>query len=160
MGDELLRIYMNDQLALGIGWRELARRAQRSNRGSEVGDALALVAREIAEDVSTFETLMLRLEIPKSPLKGPLAIAAERVARLKLNGELLSYSPLSRFLELDVLTMGIDGKKQLWATLRDLAGLRERLADTDFNALIQRAEQQRERLEPFRQQAAQRCFRE
>src|SRR5690348_14406480 len=31
--DELLGIYLRDQLALGIAWRELARRAARNNKG-------------------------------------------------------------------------------------------------------------------------------
>ena len=151
---------MNDQLALGIGWRELSRRAHRSNRDSELGETLAGVAREIAEDVSTLETLMARLELRRSPLKGPLAIAGERLARLKLNGRLIRYSPLSRLLELDFLTIGINDKEQLWVTLRDLAGLRERLPDVDFDRLITRAEEQRARLEPFRQEAARRAFRD
>ncbi len=65
-------------------------------------------------------------------MKRPLAVAAERVGRLKPNGRLREYSPLSRFDELDFLAMGIDGKKLLWANLRDLAGLAARLSDVDF----------------------------
>jgi hypothetical protein len=51
--------------------------------------------------------------------------------------------------------MGITGKIQLWQTLRDLAGLDERLPDVDFDALVDRAEAQRERLDPFRREAGQ-----
>lgn len=78
-----------------------------------------------------------------------LAVVAERVGRLKLNGRLRTYSPLSRFVELEFLAMGIEGKKLLWGTLRDLAGL-SRLPDIDFDDLIKRAERQRADLEPFR----------
>ena len=158
MGDDLLRIYMNDQLALGVGWRELARRAQRNNAGTELGAVLARVADGIAEDVSTFETMMRRLDFSRSPVKPALATVAERVGRLKLNGRLRGYSPLSRFLELDFLALGIDGKKLLWANLRDLAGLAARLPDVDFDALIERAERQRAEIEPFRQEAAREAF--
>ena len=150
---DFLRIYMNDQLALGVVWREVARRSQRNNRGTELGVALARVAAGIAEDVDTFERMMRRLDIPRSPVKPRLAVAAERVGRLKLNGRVRTYSPLSRFEELDFLAMGIDGKKLLWANLRDLAGLAERLRDVDFDHLIERAELQRAELEPFRAQA-------
>jgi len=160
MGDEFLRIYMNDQLALGYGWRELARRAQRNNEGTPLGDALKDVARGIGEDVATFETMMRRLGLPRSPVKPSLAIVGERIARMKLNGRIRSYSPLSRFLELDVLAMGLDGKKLLWSTLRDLAGLASRLPDTDFEYLIRRAEIQREKVEPLRRQAAHQAFTE
>jgi hypothetical protein len=100
--------------------------------------------------VETFEGLMRRLGVPVSPVKPRLAIAAERVGRLKPNGRVRGYSPLSRFVELDFLAYGIEGKKILWANLRDLAGLAERLPDVDFDALIERARRQRDELEPFR----------
>jgi hypothetical protein len=153
MNTGYLRIYMDDQLALGILWRETARRAASENEGTELGDALERVATAIAEDVDTFERLMDRLAFRRSTVKPLLATAAERVGRFKPNGHLRGYSPLSRFDELDFLTMGIDGKRQLWATLRDLAELGERLPDVDFDGLIERAVQQRELLEPFRVEA-------
>jgi len=156
--NDLLAIFLNDQLALGIGYRELARRNAKSNAGTPLGDASERVARGIAEDVETFEGIMARLGVAKSPVKGPLAIAGERLARLKLNGRLTSYSPLSRFLELDLLTIGLAGKPQLWTTLRDLADLGERLPDVDFDDLIRRAREQHEMLEPFREQAGRHAF--
>lgn len=150
---DFLGVYLRDQLTLGVLWRELSRRAQRNNRGTELGVALARVSTAIAEDVQTFRTIMRRLGIRPNPVKTGLAIGAERLARLKFNGRLTGYSPLSRFEELEFLAMGIDGKQQLWTTLRDLAGLGARLPDIDFDHLIQRAEHQRAELEPFRVRA-------
>jgi hypothetical protein len=83
-------------------------------------------------------------------MKRPLALLAERVARLKPNGQLRGYSPLSRFLELESLALGLDGKKLLWANVRDLTNARDRLVDVNVGALIERATRQREELEPFR----------
>jgi hypothetical protein len=151
---DFLGIYLNDQLALGTLWRELAQRSQRNNSGTALGDVLTRVSSEIAEDVETFQQLMRRLRIPMNPIKIGLAVGAERMGRLKLNGRGRTYSPLSRFEELDILAMGIEGKKLLWATLRDLAGLAERLPDIDFDHLIERAERQRADLEPYRVRAA------
>lgn len=153
-----LGIYLKDQLALGIAWRELAKRAARNNKGSALGAVLDQVATAIAEDVETFRTLMRRLDVSPDPIRNAAVTVAERVGRLKPNGRLLRYSPLSRFSELEFLTMGIDGKKQLWTTLRDLAGLAERLPDVDFDALVARAEQQRADLEPFRADAGREAF--
>lgn len=153
MTSRFLRIYLNDQLAAGVLWREVARRAQRRNPGTELGDALARVATGIAEDVATFEEIMQRLGVRRGFSKPALAVAAERLGRFKLNGRLLSYSPLSRFAELDFLAMGIEGKKILWANLRDFAQLGSRLDDVQFDVLIERAERQRAELEPFRAQA-------
>jgi hypothetical protein len=150
---QLLGIYLNDQLAMGVLWRDMARRAQRNNRGTDLGEALSTVAQGIIEDVETFREIMRRVGVPMNPVKPMLAAAAERLGRLKLNGRIGSYSPLSRFAELEFLTMGIEGKKQMWATLRDLAGLGSRIPEVDFGALIDRAEEQRVTLEPFRQRA-------
>jgi hypothetical protein len=56
-----LAIYLNDQLAAGVLWRELARQALRNSRDGELGTALAKVATGIAEDVETFNAIMRRL---------------------------------------------------------------------------------------------------
>ena len=146
----LLGIYLNDQLALGVAGRELARRAASENPGSELGAFLERLAREVTEDVEVLEAVMQRLGIPLSRMKRPLALVAERVGRLKPNGQLRGYSPLSRFVELETLALGLDGKKLLWANMRDVARVGDRLVDVDFDGLIERATRQREELEPFR----------
>lgn len=156
--NDFLATYLRDQLALGVLWRELARRAQRRNRETALGDALDRVATAIADDVATFQSIMRELGVRTNPVKYGLAVVAERCGRLKLNGRVRSYSPLSRFEELEFLTMGIDGKKQLWMTLRDLASLGSRLPDVDFDGLIERAERQRAELEPFRVRAGRDAF--
>ncbi len=153
-----LEIYMNDQLAAGVLWRELARRAARTNADAPAAADVARVADAIAEDVQTFEQIMDRLGLAKSHVKPALATAAERVGRLKPNGHLRTPSPLSRFIELDALVMGIDGKVTLWENLRDHAGLGARLPDVDFDRLIDRARQQRELLKPHHDAAGAAAF--
>ena len=152
--DRLLRIYMNDQLALGVLWREIARRTHKAAGDNPEGAALGDVAAAIAEDVVTFRQIMRRLGFRTRTPKNAMAVVAERLGRLKLNGHLVSRSPLSRFEELDFLVMGIDGKVVLWQNLRDGAGLGQRLPDVDFDGLIARARSQRAQLEPFHAQAA------
>lgn len=158
LDEHVLRIYMNDQLAAGVLWRELAWRAQRNNDGSELGDALARVAAITTEDVETFRAMMDRLHLRRNPAKIGIAVMAERVGRLKLNGHLRTYSPLSRFVELDTLLMGVVGKRILWKNLGDFAGLRSRLPDVDFDELLERAQAQIDLLEPFHAAAAREAF--
>jgi len=155
----MLGIYMTDHLALGLFARELARRAQRSSDGTALGAVLTRVAEDgIAQDIALYKRMMRRLGLsPRSP-KSTLAIAAERLGRAKLNGRLRRRSPLSSFEELDFLVMAIEGKVVLWENLRDLAGLRERLPDIDFDHLVERAREQRALLEPFRTQAGRAAF--
>ncbi|UJW30448.1 hypothetical protein L3Q67_35415 [Saccharothrix sp. AJ9571] len=158
--DQLLGIYLNDQLALGMTWRELARRAARNNRGTAFEAPLAEVAAAIAADVEAFRGIMSSLGVRPNPVKAGLALLGERLARFKPNGRLVSYSPLSRFMELEVLAMGIEGKKILWSTLRDGAALQSRLPGVDFDHLIERAAGQRSILEPLRREAARDALRE
>jgi hypothetical protein len=138
----LLAIYLNDHLAGATMGIELTRRSLRANRGTELGRFLEALLQEIQEDRRTLESMMEALGVPKSAVKPRLAVAAERVGRLKLNGQLTGYSPLSRVLELEGLTIGVAGKLSLWRNLRDGAGLAERLPDVDLDALIARAERQ------------------
>jgi hypothetical protein len=150
----LLAIYLNDHLAGATAGLELARRALKENRENEYGRFLATLAEEIAQDRRTLIELMERLLIPRSKLKVPAAWALEKVGRLKLNGRIRGYSPLSRLIELEGLAAGIEAKRAMWLTLLQLRAHDERLNDVDLESLVARAEDQRQRLEPHRLAAA------
>ncbi|HEX8537413.1 MAG TPA: hypothetical protein VF664_08100, partial [Cystobacter sp.] len=83
-----------------------------------------------------------------------------KLERLKPNGRLMGYSPLSRLEELELLCLGTEGRLSMWRTLRGLAGKDERLGRFDFTVHIHRAEQQRRALERLRQWAADEAFSE
>jgi hypothetical protein len=141
MGD-LLSIYLNDHLAGATGGVELARRVRAANRDDEVfGPPLAEICAEIEADRETLVGLMDRLEIRRDPLKPAAAWAVEKLGRLKLNGQLTGYSPLSRQVELEGLLIGIAGKEQMWRALGHTLG--PRAGELDFAQLAERAERQR-----------------
>jgi hypothetical protein len=152
----LLAIYLNDHLAGAISGLELARRARGSNQGTELGDFLDALGREIEADRESLERIMDELGIGRDRVKIAAAWGAEKFGRLKLNGSLLSYSPLSRVVELDALHLGLTGKLILWRGLEDAIG--PQLGGEDLGALQQRAERQRAELEPFRLAAARQAF--
>ena len=155
---KLLAIYLNDHLAgatLGI---QLARRALRNNRGTELGRFLEAFVAETSEDRAALETVMSRLGVRRSVAKIPAVVVAERLGRLKLNGRVTSYSPLSRVLELEGLTIGVAGKRSLWRNLREVAEVRERAADVQLDRLVERADEQLARLEEHRAAAARVAF--
>ncbi len=140
-----LAIYLNDHLAGSTAGVELARRARGSNEGSELGAFLTTLTAEIEEDRATLEEIMDAVGAGRDRLKVAAGWATEKAGRLKLNGRLLGYSPLSRVVELEGLSLGLEGKKALWRMLRSLDDTR--LAAFDFDALIARAERQREGVE-------------
>ena len=155
--DRLLAIYLNDHLAGATLGVELARRLRSSNRGdAEMGAPLSRICSEIEADYETLNRLMDRLGVGRSAVKPALARLGERLGRLKPNGQVRGYSPLSRVLELEVLSAGIGGKLQLWNALdrrfeRGLEGF-------DFHALAERADDQGRRVEDLHLAAGRRAF--
>jgi hypothetical protein len=149
-----LSIYLNDHLAGATLGLELARRAARENEGSPLGTFLQNVLfPEIEQDRETLQQLMAKLGTGRSRPKVAAAWTAEKVGRLKPNGELWRYSPLSRLLELEGLAAGIEAKRALWATMIE-AGDDGTIDGFDFQALVERAARQRSRLEEHRLSAA------
>jgi hypothetical protein len=153
-GDDRLSIYLNDHLAGSTVGVELARRIEGSNRSTSYGPVLERLAREIEEDRRTLEDIMERLSVRPDRLKIAFAWGAEKAGRLKLNGELIRYSPLSRLEELEGLSLGVEGKLAMWQTLSDTHADDPRLSEIDFEELIKRARSQRRRLEQERRRAA------
>lgn len=141
-----LPIYLNDHLAGATVGVELARRVQASNRGDDaLAEPLARICREIEEDRAALEQTIDRLGLSRSRIKPAGAWVAEKLGRLKLNGRLRGYSPLSRLVELEGLTIGITGKMALWKTLGELEAT-EGLG-IDFAQLATRAAEQRATVE-------------
>jgi hypothetical protein len=149
---DLLATYLNDHLAGATAGAELARRAQGQNEGTPLGRFLDGLAGEIEEDRATLKAVMERLEIGTDRMKVAFGWVGEKVGRLKPNNRLFGYSPLSRLIELEGLALGVEGKRGLWEVLRSLDD--ERLADFDFNALLERARAQRDGLHERRLAAA------
>ena len=151
---KLLRIYLNDHLAASVGGVELARRSQSSNDDNEYGDFLKRLVADIEDDRESLEQIMDKLGIPRDPVKQKAAWFLEKAGRLKLNGQLTGYSPLSRLLELEGLAVATDAKKALWLSLQEVLSADERVPAGLLGSLVQRAEDQRRELEAFRIKAA------
>jgi hypothetical protein len=154
LGEDRLSIYLNDHLAGATAAASLARRAAGNNRSTGYGDVLEALAEEIEDDRRTLVAVMERLSVGQDRVKVVLGWGAEKVGRLKLNGELLGYSPLSRLEELEALSLGVEGKLALWKALDRTLGSDPRLQDVDFDELVERARSQRRRLERQRARAA------
>jgi hypothetical protein len=146
-----LPIYLNDHLAaltLGV---LLAHRARAANDG-DLGQFLESLHGQLEEDRQWLLALMRRLGIAPSAAKVAGAYAAERLGRLKPNGHVISYSPLSRLVELDALAGSLAAKAAFWVSLQQVPD--ERIDAQELERLAERAREQRERLEPHRVAAA------
>jgi hypothetical protein len=150
--DARLRVYLNDHRSGAAVGLAVARRCLGRNRGSMLGSELERIVADLQADAASLDEVMRGLAVTPDRVKRALAWAGERVGRLKLNGQLSGYSPLSRQLELEMLLAGIDAKRSLW---RALASARVAAPDTvDYGTLIDRATDQRCRLVPHHERAA------
>jgi hypothetical protein len=153
MNTRYLAVYLNDHMAGSVAAHELVKRAASSNEGTELGDFLAELEREIAEDRASLARIMERFDVKQDHLKMTAAFIGEKLGRLKPNAQLTGHSPLSRVVELEVLTLGVTGKRLLWRALLAVAPSDERLDPDQLTALAERAEAQLSELEPHRLQA-------
>jgi hypothetical protein len=112
-----LGIYLNDHLAGSTGGLELVKRAIGEHEGTALATFLAELRDEIAEDRHVLEELMDQLGVGADKAKVAVAWASEKAARLKLNGEVRGRSPLTPLVELEALSIGIEGKRLLWLAI-------------------------------------------
>ena len=158
MSNKYLSIYLNDHLAGAAAGTELAKRTASSNRGTEFSEPLERIATAIDEDKASLEEIMSALGIQKNPFKESAGWIAEKAGRLKLNGQLRGYSPLSRVIELEALVSGVTAKLAAWEVLDGLTENEPQLNGELVAGLIKRAMAQRDELDALRLSAADIAF--
>lgn len=154
MSGGALGTYLNDHLAGSIGAVELVERVIRENEGDPFARRLEAILGEIRQDQAVLQELIERSGSGENPLKKAGAWLAEKAGRVKLGG---TDQPreLSRMEVLEMLAMGIHGKRALWRALRTVAGKHAVLRDLDLDLLERRALEQHDRVEEMRLAAAQ-----
>ena len=139
-------IYLNDHRAGAAGGAALVRRVWHNNRNTPWGPLLRQVADTIDQDVVILDEVREVAAVSGGDLKQVAALLTERAARFKLNGHLLTYSPLSRVLELEGLLSAVQAKQRLWVALRLASPSHPEWVGFDFAALEARGLEQMEKL--------------
>ncbi|MGI8792216.1 MAG: hypothetical protein ACR2H3_03415 [Acidimicrobiales bacterium] len=151
--DDRLRVYLNDHLAGATAGVALAKRIRDRNTGP-VGQAFAELVPDLESDEGTLRDIIGSMDFSGSGAKRVLADVVETIGRLKLNGQIFGYSLLSRMEELEMMSLGIEGKAKLWTALRTVSDRRPQLHRFDFDRLESRARLQHDRVEQLRIEAA------
>jgi hypothetical protein len=147
-----LAIHLNDHLGAATAGLELAKRVRGEHDGTELGAFMDRLIPELAEDRDALLELLDRVDAGPSRLKVAGGWAAEKLGRLKLNGKILGQSPLSTLLELEGLSLTIEGRRLLLLAL--LEAQPERFGAERLRGLVERAERQRGDVEDHRRRAA------
>lgn len=156
---ELLTIYLQDHLALGLAGIRVAQRCRRENREGELARFLDRLVPELEQDRSVLTEVAAAVGARPDRLKEAAAFVGELVGRLKLNGRLLGYSDLSRVWELEALVAGTTSRLSAWTVLSQLQPREPRLQGFAFGPLADRARAQREELTRLHAKAAEVAFR-
>jgi hypothetical protein len=141
-GGKFLGIYLQDHFAGATSGSAMASRIAKSHEHNPQAQELRKLADDIEEDRSLLREIMASLDIEPSASMDAAAEVGERLGRLKLNGKLLSRSPLSNVVEFELMRLGVAGKLSCWLALRSLADTEPRLSAEALDGLITRAQSQ------------------
>jgi hypothetical protein len=157
--DRYLVVYLQDHLMAATGGIELTRRARRAQEGrdAEVHAFLTGFEAELHEERERLVEALERLGAGPDRVKVLAATVGERVGRLKPNGHLLRRSPYSDLVELELLTIAVQGKRAGWIALQERA--HPHLGSIDLQRLVEQAEAQFRGLEELRRPRAGRILR-
>ena len=149
-----LDVYLNDHLAGSAAAVELVERIRADNEGTPLAAHMDGLLLEIEKDRDTLGDVMTALGVVRSTPKQVAGKVLETLSRLRLNQRITGSAEVTLLLELETLSLGIEGKLALWRSLAEVAGARPQLGDFDLPTLATRAVSQRAGVEPFRLEAA------
>ena len=154
----LLDIYLRDHEAASAGGLELFRRCSKSNEGTPYAAELQRLASEVRRDRDSLRDICRQFDVKLSKVGQALAVAGVTVGRVKMNGRIISYSPLSRVIELEAMASGVLSKLRLWESLLHVAEVDQRLDKAALNRHVADANEQLETLRSLHERAIDDAF--
>jgi hypothetical protein len=155
---DLLGIYCNDHLAAATGGIELVSRMLGVHRGTAYEPRLEELLDELREERAGLRSSMAALGLPVRQYKQVASWVGEKLSRAKLNGHVLSRSPLSDLVEFEFIATAVLAKRAGFETLRELAEVDRRLDAGLLERLITQADKQHGWLADARREVAARVF--
>jgi hypothetical protein len=141
--------YLNDHLAGSAAALDLLAKMRSQNEGTEFGRLLAALEHEVSEDRDALLQVMEKLGVTTDTVKQAGGWVLEKLTRFKF--DLTTSEEFGRLMETEALSLGIAGKLAGWRALKEAS---HGDLGVDLDRLIERAQDQRRRLEPFRIGAA------
>ena len=149
-----LATYLHDHLSGALFAIDLLKFLQDQHDGEPLGQFATEILVQVQSDRDVLQGLTERLDAERSILKETGAWLSEKVSRWKLHRR--AAGEFGTFEALELLAVGILGKRSLWRALATLAPLDDRLQNVDFEQLIARAQSQYDRVEQHRLESARR----
>jgi hypothetical protein len=141
---------MNDHVAGSRTALELLDYLIGADRDAEARAFFTTLRADIDADRQTLDDIIVRLGGTRSPIREAGGWFADRMTRLKLMLDDPRGGGLRHLEALELLALGILGKRSLWRSLETVKAQIPALRDVDFGALQARAEDQYARAEARR----------
>jgi hypothetical protein len=154
-----LAVYLQDHYAGAVAAIEMLDHLIKIHAGKPLERFFSKLHADIRSDRKQLRNTMTVLGFQKSTVRDTGAWMAEKLARTKLgfsNGKTVGLCLVE---SLEILQLGISGKRALWRVLSAVSKNSRVLRQTDFIALERRAMKQIERVEAKRLEAARATFR-
>lgn len=158
MSNSHIAIYLNDHLAGSVAAIEILQHLESAHAATPEEHFYTDIREHVEQDQQDLETIMDRLGVAVSRTRKAGAWVASKFTEFKLGVDDPSGGALRDLEALEVLAMGIDGKRALWRALAASQHHFPELDTIDFERLIERAEEQGTRAEHARLQAATQVF--
>jgi hypothetical protein len=153
---EPLQTYLHDHYSGSTFAAELLETLQKQYPGDELGRLAGDILVEVKDDREVLHKVIQQIGSAGPDLKDVGAWVAEKVSRLKLKHD--HPRGLGAFEALETLSLGILGKRSLWAALKRVLEIDSRVRGIDYDALIVKADDQFARIEQQRLQTARSAF--
>jgi hypothetical protein len=154
MSVQHIATYLNDHLAGSVTAIELLTHLAEKHAGGPVGTFATTLRAEIEADQRELKGIIEKVGVGAGVVRTAVAWLAEKAARLKLAADDPAGGALRLLESLEVLSLGIEGKRCLWLSLEAASSGNPALCGPDYGRLVRRAEDQRTRVESARLDAA------
>jgi len=152
MTKENLEIYLNDHLAGVVVALELLEDLEREGTG--LTRSLTELRADIEADRQELLALMRKLGIEESRSRKVSGWLTEKVARIKMRVDDKASGSLRLLESVEAIALGIHGKLALGLALSAVSEIYPALRSVDYEVLAHRAQEQRQRVEVLRLNAA------
>lgn len=137
-----MRIYLRDHEAAAVGGLQLFRRCAKANQTTQYAAGLERLTIAVQADRDALRNICVQFNVRFSNARRAIAYAGATLVRVKTNGRVFKYSPLSRVIELEALSAGVMSKLRLWESLLRVAHDERRLDAPDLERRIADAHDQ------------------
>jgi hypothetical protein len=156
MANQYLATYLNNHLAASVGALDLLSSLETTQAETDIARVASELRNEIEAEQQELENVMERLQITKNRPHQAIGWLGEKFTQIKLHLDDSNDGPLYLLESLELLLIGIEGKRALWRALAHAAV--PGLPVTDYERFALLSETQQQRVEAMRLAAAERAF--